>query len=128
MWYSHSSDSITWPLGAQPGRAVEGLAPGGERSREGTVSTWPYKGSTASGGSKLFIHVNGTDKTMSLVSESIHMCSKPHTVLEKIVWLSDASTKAEAARRALCWRSVGGSIKLCLYLQVTVYCLIFFPD
>lgn len=35
LWYSHSSDSITWPLGAQPGRAVEGPAPVGKGAERG---------------------------------------------------------------------------------------------
>lgn len=87
-------------LEAQPGRAAQGLG----RSREGTGSPWPHRASTASEHRKLFFHVNKI---------------KSHTVSEKIIWFSDASTKARAPEG--CCGSLGGSITLCLYLLLDIF-------
>lgn len=94
------------------------------QSRAGQAALWFTKQAQPSECSKLFIHVDGTNKNDEFQS---HKCNKPHRITEKIIRLSDVSTNAQMARRLLCCRFFGGSIKLYLHLRVTVYCLIFFP-
>lgn len=140
LWYSHNSDFLsTWthriPWIWQPSQPdtepLKTWATAKEGGRADNIQHFDFtEQAQPSECSELFIHVNGTNENAKfqrhLWPESNHKCNKPYKITEKTTRFWDVSTKAQTARRQCCYTLSGGSIKLYLHLQITVYCLIFF--